>query len=63
MALGQVNYMYGLSMGASMVAGSYAGSQFALKHGVSYVRVLFIVVTVLLIGKNIVDYVQNYLVK
>lgn len=52
--------MYGLSMGAAMIAGSYAGSQFAIKYGVSYVRILFIVVTVLLIGKNIVDYVQNY---
>lgn len=46
-----------------MIAGSYAGSQFAIKYGVSYVRVLFICVTVILIGKNIVDYVQNYVLK
>lgn len=63
MALGQVDYLYGLSMGAAMIAGSYAGSQFAIKYGVSYVRVLFICVTVILIGKNIVDYVQNYILK
>ncbi|MCU7558367.1 sulfite exporter TauE/SafE family protein [Macrococcus capreoli] len=59
--LGHVNYTYGLSMGAAMIAGSYAGSQFAIRKGVSYVKVLFVCVTVLLIGKNIFDYVKEYL--
>lgn len=57
MFLGQVNYVYGLSMAASMVAGSYLGVTFAIRKGVSYVKVLFIVVTIILIIKNIYDYV------
>lgn len=57
MFLGQVNYVYGLCMAASMVAGSYLGVTFAIKKGVSYVKVLFIVVTIILIIKNIYDYV------
>lgn len=59
--LGQVNFTYGLSMGAAMIAGSYVGSQFAIRKGVSYVKVLFVCVTVLLIGKNIFDYIKEYL--
>ncbi|MCE4956338.1 TSUP family transporter [Macrococcoides caseolyticum] len=58
---GQVNFTYGLSMGVAMIVGSYAGSQFAIRKGVSYVKVLFICVTVLLIGKNIYDYFKEYL--
>ncbi|RXK18246.1 TSUP family transporter [Macrococcus sp. DPC7161] len=59
--LGKVNYVYGLSMGVSMIAGSYFGSQFAIRKGVSYVKILFIVITVLLIGKNAVDFVVKHL--
>jgi len=59
--LGQVNFTYGLSMSAAMIAGSYVGSQFAIRKGVSYVKVLFVCVTVLLIGKNIFDYIKEYL--
>ena len=44
-------------MAASMVAGSYLGVTFAIKKGVSYVKVLFIDVTIILIIKNIYDYV------
>lgn len=58
MILGKVDYGIGLIMAASMVAGSYAGAQFALKQGVGYVRVLFVVVTSALIIKNIYDYLQ-----
>ena len=48
MILGEVNYLYGLIMAASMIAGSYVGAMFAIKQGVGYVKVLFIVVTALL---------------
>ncbi|WP_105992555.1 TSUP family transporter [Staphylococcus simulans] len=58
MILGKVDYGIGLIMAASMVAGSYAGAQFALKQGVGYVRVLFVVVTSALIIKNIYDCLQ-----
>ncbi|KEK24144.1 TSUP family transporter [Bacillus gaemokensis] len=51
-----VNFAYGLSMGVAMILGAFVGSNFAIKKGVSYVRVLFIFVTLLLIGKNIGDY-------
>ncbi|TDM15800.1 sulfite exporter TauE/SafE family protein [Macrococcus bovicus] len=60
MVMGKVDYLVGLVMGVSMIAGSYAGSQFALKKGVSYVKLLFIVVTVLLIGKNAYDYISAH---
>jgi uncharacterized membrane protein YfcA len=46
-------------MGISMIAGALAGSKFAIKKGVAYVRVLFIIVTVILIVKNIMDYLMG----
>jgi uncharacterized protein len=48
-----VNYQVGLIMGVAMIVGSLAGSQFAIKKGSTYVRPIFICVTVLLIGKQI----------
>ncbi|PNZ76946.1 membrane protein [Staphylococcus microti] len=54
--LGHVDYVYGLAMAASMIGGSYFGAWFALKYGVSYVKVLFVVVTLILILKNLIDY-------
>ena len=61
MILGEVNYLYGLIMAASMIAGSYVGAMFAIKQGVGYVKVLFIVVTALLILKNAYDYIMQLL--
>lgn len=61
MVLGEVNYLYGLIMAASMIVGSYVGAMFAIKQGVGYVKVLFIVVTALLILKNAYDYVMQLL--
>ncbi|MBC6975066.1 TSUP family transporter [Bacillus sp. Xin] len=57
-SLDMVNFSYGIPMGISMILGALVGSNFAIKKGVTYVRVLFIFVTVLLIGKNIVDYIR-----
>lgn len=54
--LGHVNFVIGLSMAASMIVGSYVGAWFALKYGVGYVKVLFVIVTSILIVKNLVDY-------
>ncbi len=54
--LGQVDYFYGLIMAVSMICGSYVGAMFAIKKGVGYVKVLFIVVTAILILKNAYDY-------
>ncbi|MDR0822685.1 MAG: TSUP family transporter [Endomicrobium sp.] len=46
-------WSYGLIMGISMIAGAYFGSRAAIKKGVSYIRPLFLIVTVLLILKQI----------
>ncbi|MGG2065490.1 TSUP family transporter [Bacillus sp. S14(2024)] len=53
-----VNFSYGIPMGIAMILGALVGSNFAIKKGVSYVRILFIVVTLFLIGKNILDYIH-----
>ncbi|AQL56490.1 sulfite exporter TauE/SafE family protein [Abyssicoccus albus] len=54
--LGEVNFIYGLIMAASMVVGSYVGSRLAILKGSSYVRILFIIVTFSLIIKGAYDY-------
>ena len=57
LCLGQINFTYGLIMGASQIFGAMAGSQFAIKRGSGFVRVLFIIVTVTLLAKNGYDYI------
>lgn len=54
--LGYVNYTYGLILGVAQILGSIVGSRFAMQKGTTYVRYLFIVVTVLLLSKNTYDY-------
>jgi len=56
LSMGTVNFAYGIPMGLAMVAGALVGTNFAIKKGASYVRILFICVTVLLIGKNALNY-------
>lgn len=56
--LGEVNFTYGLIMGITMIFGAYLGSKFALGKGSSYMRIIFIIVTLTLIAKNIWDYVS-----
>lgn len=56
--LGSVNFPYGLIMGAAMVAGALIGSRVAIRKGTSYIRPLFITVTIVLIGKQIWDVLQ-----
>ncbi|KRF47976.1 sulfite exporter TauE/SafE family protein [Peribacillus frigoritolerans] len=56
LSMGTVNFAYGIPMGLAMVAGALVGTNFAIKKGASYVRILFICVTVLLIGKNVLNY-------
>ncbi|MEC0303133.1 TSUP family transporter [Terribacillus saccharophilus] len=59
MILGQVHYAIGLIMGISGIFGSIVGSRFAIKRGSGYVRILFIVVTTVLIVKNVYDYIKE----
>ncbi|MEK5197523.1 TSUP family transporter [Staphylococcus sp. FSL H8-0121] len=61
MSLGQVNYFYGMIMAISMIVGSYVGAQFAISKSVGYVKVLFIIVTAVLIVKNAYDYIIHLL--
>lgn len=50
-----VHLGYGLPMGLSMIAGAVAGSQFAIRQGSRFVKPMFVVVTTLLIGKQLWD--------
>jgi uncharacterized membrane protein YfcA len=52
---GLINYQYSIPMGLAMVAGAWTGSHLAINKGVGYVRPLFIVVTSVLIGKQLWD--------
>lgn len=51
-----IHFEYGIIMGLSMILGAYFGSKFAVQKGVGYVRTLFLLVTILLIGKNVLEY-------
>ncbi|QQZ59724.1 TSUP family transporter [Paenibacillus sonchi] len=54
-AVGSVSLYYGLLLGIPMVIGAIVGSRIAIRKGASYIRPLFIAVTVILIGKQIWD--------
>ncbi|UTR13545.1 TSUP family transporter [Salipaludibacillus sp. LMS25] len=54
-----VNFYYGIPMGIAMVLGAFVGSRVAIKSGAAYVKVLFIAITVVLIGKSVWDYIQK----
>jgi Predicted permeases len=54
--LGYVNLAIGIMMAVGLLSGSWCGAKFAIKKGSSYVKVLFIIITVLLIGKSVFDY-------
>ncbi|SOC18103.1 hypothetical protein SAMN05880501_11040 [Ureibacillus xyleni] len=54
--LGQINFVYGFIMGVAQIIGAIVGSKFAIQRGTNYVRLLFIVVTILLLTKNTYDY-------
>ena len=54
--LGEVNFLYGLSMGLIMIFGAILGSKFALSRDATMMRSIFIVVTCILIVKNAWDY-------
>lgn len=50
---GSVIWGYGAFMAPAMILGAYCGSKLAIKKGASYVRPLFLIVTTLLIGKQV----------
>lgn len=52
---GSVIISYGLIMGAAMILGAIFGSKMAIKKGAAYVRPLYLLVTTLLIGKQVYE--------
>jgi len=52
---GLVDFSYAIPMGLAMIVGAYCGAKMALKKGTSFVRPLFIVMTTVLIGKQLLD--------
>ncbi|MBG9771315.1 sulfite exporter TauE/SafE family protein [Bacillus vallismortis] len=61
MLFSSVDFRYGIPMGIAMIVGALVGSRVAIKNGAAYVKVLFVGITVVLIGKSIWDYVQKYI--
>lgn len=52
---GFVNYAYALPMGVGMIIGAHCGAKTAIAKGAAYVRPLFIGMTVILIGKQLIE--------
>jgi uncharacterized membrane protein YfcA len=52
---GLVDFSYALPMGISMILGAWCGAHMALRKGTGYVRPLFILMTTVLIGKQLLD--------
>lgn len=59
--IGEVNYTIAFTMGGGMILGAITGSRLAIRKGTAYVRPIFILVTVLLIGKQVADLVMKHL--
>lgn len=55
---GSVNFTYAIPMGVFMIIGAIAGSKVAIAKGVSYIRPLFIIVTAILIGKQLLTLIK-----
>lgn len=53
--LGTVRFDYGIILAVGMILGAVAGTRVAIVKGASYVRPLFITMTVILVGKQIFD--------
>ena len=52
---GSVNFSYAIPMGLAMIVGAWCGAHMALSKGAGYVRPLFIIMTTILIGKQLMD--------
>ena len=52
---GTIVWSYGIIMAAAMIVGAICGSRLAIKKGASYVRPLYLLVTTLLIGKQVYE--------
>lgn len=52
---GTIVWSYGIIMAVGMIAGAICGSRLAIKKGAAYVRPLYLIVTTLLIGKQVYE--------
>ena len=50
---GLIDLSYALPMGLAMIVGAWCGARTALKHGTGFVRPLFIIMTTVLVGKQL----------
>lgn len=55
---GLVDYAHAIPMGIAMIFGAIAGTRMAIHKGAAYVRPLFILMTAILIGKQVFDLLQ-----
>ena len=53
--LGLANFSYAIPMGLGMILGAACGAKMAITKGAAYVKPLFIGMTVILIGKQIIE--------
>jgi len=53
--LGLVNFSYAIPMGCGMILGAFCGAKMAISKGAAYVRPLFIGMTIILIGKQLIE--------
>lgn len=59
--MGRVRWDVGLYMGLIMIVGSWLGSQMALRGGVRYLKPVFVLVTLALLGKVSYDLVTSWM--
>ena len=52
---GLINFSYALPMGGGMMIGAYCGARMAITKGTAYIRPIFISMTIILIGKQLIE--------
>lgn len=57
--LGLVNFSYAIPMGVGMIIGAHCGAKMAITKGAAYVRPLFIGMTIILIGKQLIELLKG----
>lgn len=55
--LDEIHLVYGFIMGVAQIFGAIVGTKFAIKKGSTFIRKLFIIVTITLLIKNAYDYI------
>lgn len=55
---GSIMWQYGLVMAVAMIPGAICGSKFVLHYGAKWIRPLFIVMVVIMIGKQVLELVK-----